>query len=311
MKFWGSKERKKHTIKYKQAKYNAKEALKEQKNVLRDAKNIDKNTQTKILAEETKKAKQVNQLNRKPKGIKEVSNSSPNVLIDLQNVNKKYVSKALVFDALKDVNLTIKKGEFVVILGPSGSGKTTLLNVISGLDRATTGNVIVEGLNLSAFKDRELTSFRRAKVGFIFQSYNLLPSLNVFDNIEIGRALQNQNSKRQDIDGILKSIGMEQNKTKQIYELSGGQQQRVSIARALSKSPLILIGDEPTGAIDHKTAGQVLALFQKANRNQNTTVIIVTHNIEIASLADKVINVLDGRIQSIKINKNPVLAWEQ
>ena len=252
------------------------------------------------------KCREITKLNKSPKGERRIPNSNKDILIEVKNLNKIYPLNLDLFYALKDINLVIKKGEFVVILGPSGSGKTTLLNVISGLDRPTTGDIIINGDNLSAFKYNELTRFRRNNVGFIFQSYNLLPSLNASDNVEIGRNLQTNASKRLSISDVFKEIGMEKELKKKVYELSGGQQQRISIARAISKNPILLIGDEPTGALDQRTSLQVLKLFRDFNKNEKTTIVLVTHNTNIAKLADKVIHIFDSKIKEITINKKPI-----
>ncbi len=185
-------------------------------------------------------------------------------------------------------------------MGPSGSGKTTLLNVLSGLDRATEGDVVVNNVNISALTNKEMTLFRRKNIGFIFQSYNLLNSLNVEDNIAVGSLLQKNKTKRIETSKLLKLLGIQNSAKKNVYELSGGQQQRVSIARALAKGPQLIIGDEPTGALDTKTTAKVLQIFQKINKTQGTTVIIVTHNTAIAKLADKIIYVKDGSIERIQ-----------
>lgn len=251
----------------------------------------------------------INKLNDKPKGSNK-GKAPEHVAISVKKVKKIYASKGIIFQALKGVSVDFEKGSINVILGTSGSGKTTLLNMISGLDRATSGQVIIDGINLQALTTRQTTQFRREKIGFIFQSYNLLPALNVSDNVEVGRNLQTNKRLRKDIDSLLKDMEMEDNKKKMTYELSGGQQQRVSIARALSKSPEILIGDEPTGALDHETTGKVFDLIQRINKEQKTTVVLVTHNPEVARLAHKVIRVKDGKIESVTENKKPARALD-
>lgn len=251
--------------------------------------------------------KQISKLNKYPKGQARYERDEK-VALKVHNVNKIYATKGNIFHALKDANLEFERGSFNVILGPSGSGKTTLLNMISGLDRATSGEVIINGVNLEALTTRQITQFRRHYIGFVFQSYNLLTSLNVSDNIEVGRSLQTDAKKRQKIDKLLKEMDMLHNKKKMTYELSGGQQQRVSIARALSKTPDILIGDEPTGALDQKTSAKVFEIFQRINTEFNTTVIVVTHNPAVAELANKVIHVKDGRIDKVIVNKKPKTA---
>ena len=251
--------------------------------------------QEKIFKEEIKQIKKLNEFS---KGNPNRKNQEGNI-IDVININKIYTSKRLIFHALHNANVSFKKGSFNVILGPSGSGKTTLLNMISGLDRATYGDIIINDINLSSLTTRQITQFRRKHIGFVFQSYNLLPSLNVSDNIDVGRSLQVRKIERRDIDELLEEIELSGSNKKRVYELSGGQQQRVSIARALSKSPEILIGDEPTGALDQNTSLKVMRLFQEINRVKQTTIIIVTHNPNIARLADQVIYVKDGRIEKV------------
>ena len=225
--------------------------------------------------------------------------------VELKNVVKYYNNKILATKVLSNVNLQIKKGEFVVILGPSGSGKTTLLNIISGMDNATFGDTIVAGENLIDYSASKLTLFRRNNIGYVFQQYGLLPNLTVKENIEIGQNLQENKSKIIPIDEILKAIGLETQSRKYPNELSGGQQQRVSIARSVAKNPNILFGDEPTGAIDEEMSKNIMNLFVEINKKYHTTIIIVTHNPILAEIATMVINVANGSISNIKINKNP------
>ena len=225
--------------------------------------------------------------------------------IELKNVVKYYNNKVLATKVLSNVNLQIKKGEFVVILGPSGSGKTTLLNIISGMDNATFGDTIVAGENLIDYPASKLTLFRRNNIGYVFQQYGLLPNLTVKENIEIGQNLQENKSKIIPIDEILKAIGLETQANKYPNELSGGQQQRVSIARSVAKNPNILFGDEPTGAIDEEMSKNIMNLFIDINKRYHTTIIIVTHNPILAEIATMVINVANGTISSVKINKKP------
>ncbi|MCP4336919.1 MAG: ABC transporter ATP-binding protein [Mycoplasma sp.] len=243
--------------------------------------------------------KAVNKSNITPKGLRNLKNIPGNI-IDIKDVKKVYTTKTLRFVALQKTSLSIKDGEFVVILGPSGSGKTTLLNVISGLDRSTEGDIVVNNVNVSSLTNKEMTLFRRKNIGFIFQSYNLLSSLNVEDNIEVGALLQDDKKSRISTSSLLKQLQISEIAKKNIYELSGGQQQRVSIARALAKGPKLIIGDEPTGALDTTTTAKVLQIFQNINKKNNTTVILVTHNPNIAKLANKVIYVKDGSIIEIK-----------
>lgn len=220
--------------------------------------------------------------------------------IKVLNVKKNYISGEVVTRALKGIDLEIQDGEFIVILGPSGSGKSTLLNVISGLDNVSSGEIIVGDELITEMKDHELTNFRRRKLGFIFQSYNLLPNLNVYENIEVGRYLSENPLS---IDDLLEKIKMKDQMDKYPYQMSGGEQQRVSIARALAKNPSILFCDEPTGALDEETGKQVLNVLQTLNKDLKTTIVIVTHNIAIKEIADKIIHMKSGEIYKIETNK--------
>ncbi|MDR0739959.1 MAG: ABC transporter ATP-binding protein [Mycoplasmataceae bacterium] len=226
-------------------------------------------------------------------------------IIDFKNVLKYYSNGSLVTKVLKDVKLQIKYGEFVVILGPSGSGKTTLLNIISGMDTATYGQTVVANHNLIRFNSTELTKFRRDNIGYIFQQYGLLPNLTVRENVEIGENLQKDRKKRLDIDDLLKTIDIYDQRNKYPRELSGGQQQRVSIARSMAKNPRLIFGDEPTGAIDEEMSKQIMQLFVDINKHYKTTVIIVTHNPILAELATMTIKVANGKISNIIRNHHP------
>lgn len=206
---------------------------------------------------------------------------------------------------MKNVNLKINPGEFVVILGPSGSGKTTLLNIISGMDTASYGKTIICGENLINYNSNELTEFRRRNIGYVFQQYGLLPNLTIRENVEVGANLQSNKSKRIDIDELLKTIGIYEHRNKFPFELSGGQQQRVSIARSIAKNPNIIFGDEPTGAIDEEMSKQVMQLFLDVNKKYKTTIVIVTHNPIFADLASVVIKVNNGKIADVIKNKKP------
>lgn len=230
---------------------------------------------------------------------------STDFVIDLQNVVKYYSNGVTTNKVLKGVNLQIPPGEFVVILGPSGSGKTTLLNIISGMDRASSGKTIVAGEDLLTFSDTKLTNFRRKNVGYIFQQYGLLPNLTVKENIEIGAHLQPNAALRLNIDELLKDIGMYEHRNRLPAELSGGQQQRVSIIRAISKNPKIIFGDEPTGALDEKMTQIVLEQFVEINKKYKSTLVIVTHNPLIAEIATFVVKVSDGTIKLIVKNSRP------
>lgn len=225
-------------------------------------------------------------------------------LIKFKNVKKSYTVGEKKFNALDGVNFSIPKGEFVVILGPSGAGKSTLLNLLGGMDNVTSGEIIVDGNVISDYNDNELTKYRAENVGFIFQFYNILPTLTVLENVEIVNDIV---KKPKSAKKILKEVGLEKHTTKFPNQLSGGEQQRVSIARAIAKDPSIILADEPTGALDSKTGVEVLKLLKKqceANNGENT-VIIVTHNSLIAEIADRVIRLKNGKVESNEINKHP------
>lgn len=225
-------------------------------------------------------------------------------LIKLNKVKKTYQVGDEKFNALDGINITINKGEFVVILGPSGAGKSTLLNLLGGMDRPTSGDIIVDGENISKYSDANLTNYRASKVGFIFQFYNILPTLTVLENVLIVKDIV---KTPLDAKKVLKSVGLQSHINKFPNQLSGGEQQRVSIARAIAKSPTLLLCDEPTGALDSKTGVEILELLKEqcdANNGENT-VIIVTHNALIASVADRVIRLKNGKIESNEINNHP------
>lgn len=253
--------------------------------------------QTKLieLNSSSTKAREYKLANKTPKGERNISNTQ-NSIIDVIKINKYYATGKSYTHVLKDISLNIKKGEFVVILGPSGSGKTTLLNILSGLDRPTYGDVVVNNINISSLSNSELTTFRRHNVGFVFQSYNLLSELNAIDNALMGSQLQIDGNKRLDVKELFKKVGLEGSEKKAIGELSGGQAQRVSIVRALAKNPEVIFADEPTGALDSKTSEKVLELFKEINQKYNTTIVFVTHDEKIAKLADKLIRVEDGKV---------------
>lgn len=222
-------------------------------------------------------------------------------LYKLKNVSKIYEINKNKTYALDGVNLKIKEGDFVVILGPSGSGKSTLLNILSGIDKCSVGDIYFNNNNLSLMSDKKLTQFRKDNVGFVFQNYNLIPNLTVKENIEIGSYLS---KNPLDINEIIKTISMEEHKTKYPYQLSGGQMQRVAIARAISKNPSVLFCDEPTGALDEKMGKNILTLISEVNRKYKTTVILVTHNSAIAEMANMVIKMNSGHITQVTYNKN-------
>lgn len=258
-----------------------------------------------VLAE----IKKVESLNEPHKGPKEKKNAD-GYIFNLKNVNKKYTNGYVINHVLKNINLDIKEGEFVVILGKSGSGKTTLMNILSGLSRATEGEVIVNGHNLINLTNSELTNFRRKYVGYIFQEYGLLSTLNVYENVLTGYNLNKENNDKSIVDQSLKMMNMYDWRKKFPNELSGGQQQRVAIARAIAKNPKIIFGDEPTGAVDSKMSRIILAVLKKINREKKTTIVIITHDSSIAKIADKVYYISSGEIKRVVNNPFPLEAHQ-
>ncbi len=225
-------------------------------------------------------------------------------LIKFENVKKTYNIGEKSFNALDGADFSINKGEFVVVLGPSGAGKSTLLNLLGGMDKLTSGSIVVGGKDISKYNDKQLTEYRAENIGFIFQFYNILPTLTVLENVELVDSIV---KSPKDAKQILKEVGLEEHYNKFPNQLSGGEQQRVSIARAIAKDPLLLLCDEPTGALDSKTGVEVLKLLKKqcdANNGENT-VIIVTHNSLIAEVADRVIRLKNGKVESNTLNENP------
>jgi putative ABC transport system ATP-binding protein len=220
-------------------------------------------------------------------------------MIKLNNVTKTYSNGEVETKALKDINLTINDGEILVILGASGSGKSTLLNVISGLDTLTSGSIFVDDEEISSYNEKKLTEFRRKNLGFVFQQYNLLHNLTVKENIEIGAAVAKEPL---DVDEILTKVGLSIEAKKYPYQLSGGQQQRVSIARSLVKNPKIIFCDELTGALDQETGQKILEIVDDLNRKFKTTIVIITHNPNIAQMAHRVIKLNSGRIVDVTEN---------
>lgn len=222
------------------------------------------------------------------------------MFVNLEHVEKTYISGEVTTKALHDVTLEIDKGEFLVVLGPSGSGKTTLLNIISGLDRPDSGRIQFKDLELSSLSDDKLTAFRRKHLGFVFQQYNLLQNLTAYENVQIGADI---GDNPLDVMETLKMVGLETQRNKYPYQLSGGEQQRVSIARSLAKNPDLLFCDELTGALDEKTARQVLQVVEDLHRKLQLTIIVITHNAGIAAMADRIIKMNSGRIEEITVNR--------
>ena len=210
-------------------------------------------------------------------------------------------------DILKDINLEIREGEMVAVMGPSGSGKSTLLNIIGGIDTPDEGFVSIGGDKLEEMSEKELTLYRRKHLGYVFQMYNLIPNLNVKENIEVGAYLSDNPL---DVEEVLTTLGLQKHKYKYPNQLSGGQQQRVSIGRAVVKNPDILMCDEPTGALDYKTSKEILALIEECNNKFGSTVIMVTHNEAIKNMADHVIKLRDGVVRHNDINENKISAMD-
>lgn len=222
--------------------------------------------------------------------------------IEVINMSKVYKAGETSIVANDSLTFQIEKNEFAIILGPSGAGKSTFLNILGGMDKPTDGEIIVDGKEISKYTDRELTTYRRNVMAFVFQFYNLIPNLTALENVEL--ATQIVKNAKAPLE-VLKSVGLENRINNFPSQLSGGEQQRVSIARAISKNPKLLLCDEPTGALDYKTGKQILTLLQDLTRNTDTTVVVITHNSAIAPCADRVIEITDAKVKNISINKEP------
>ena len=223
--------------------------------------------------------------------------------IEFQNVKKIYKMGEVEIEALAGVDFTIEKGEFVVIAGQSGAGKSTILNILGGMDSSTSGKVIVDEQDVSKMDSKELCMYRRYDIGFVFQFYNLVQNLTAKENVELACQIC---KNPLDIDKTIEAVGLKNRKDNFPSQLSGGEQQRVAIARALAKNPKLLLCDEPTGALDYQTGKQILKLLQDTCRENNMTVIVITHNMAICPMGDKVIHVKSGKISSIEINEHPM-----
>ena len=218
------------------------------------------------------------------------------VILETRDLKKQYGTGETAVHALAGVNLSVENGEFVAVVGTSGSGKSTLLHMLGGLDRATSGKVYVDGKDIFALKDEELTIFRRRKIGFVFQSFNLVPVLSVYENIVLPLQLDGKTVDNAFIGDIAEALGLKEKLNVLPNQLSGGQQQRVAIARALAANPAILLADEPTGNLDSRTSQDVMGLLKTTSTKFAQTIVMITHNEEIAQLADRIIRIEDGRI---------------
>lgn len=223
------------------------------------------------------------------------------MFIEVKNLDKIYELGENSIKVLNDVSFQLEKGELCTLLGPSGSGKSTLLNAIGGLEKVERGEIIIDGTDIAKLKNMALTEYRRQKLGFVFQFYNLIPDLNVKENIEVGANISKDPIK---VEELLNDLGLWEHKDKFPKQLSGGQQQRCAIGRALVKKPAVLLCDEPTGALDYKTSKEILALIERVNKEYKTTIIIATHNEEITGMAKRIVRLKDGKINADIVNEN-------
>lgn len=223
--------------------------------------------------------------------------------VKLENVRKIYQMGEVEIRAVDGIDFEIGKGEFVVIVGPSGAGKTTVLNILGGMDTATSGKVLVDGNDVAQYTNRKLIGYRREDIGFVFQFYNLVPNLTALENVELALQICKEPL---DAKTVLEEVGLGERLNNFPAQLSGGEQQRVSIARALTKNPKLLLCDEPTGALDYNTGKAILKLLQDTCRNKGMTVIVITHNSALAPMADRVIHIKNGRVESMEMNAHPV-----
>lgn len=276
------------------------------KNFLKEKSNFNNLiSNSQIIKIDYKLKRQLNKANNSKRKSDENKNNKNEVgnIIDIKNLNKYYISGGSTTRVLSDLTLSIKTGEFVILYGKSGSGKTTLLNLMSGLDRPTSGDLIVSNQNLPYLSNIELTTFRRKKLAFIFQSYNLLNNLSGFDNVETGLYLQKDKTKQQDIQKMFEDFDLIDVIDKYPSQMSGGQQQRISILRALAKNSEIIFADEPTGALDKKTGTIVMELLRKINRELGKTIIMVSHDPELIEYSTRVIKLSNSKISQDEINE--------
>jgi len=226
-----------------------------------------------------------------------------NNFIELKNVKKTYRMGEVIIKAVDDVSFSIEEGEFVVVIGASGAGKTTILNLLGGMDQVTGGNILVDGNEISAYSKKMLTKYRRDEIGFVFQFYNLVQNLNAIENVEL--AVEICKNPMNPVE-VLKNVGLKDRMQNFPSQLSGGEQQRVSIARALAKNPKLLLCDEPTGALDYNTGKSILKLLSDTSKKHGMTVIVITHNSAITPIADKIITLRSGKVESVVKNSNPM-----
>ena len=224
------------------------------------------------------------------------------MFLEIKGIKKHFGEGDSRIEVLKGIDMEIEKGELCVLLGPSGSGKSTLLNIIGGIDSSDSGYIAINGEKTADMDEKTLTLYRRKHLGYVFQMYNLIPNLNIKENVEVGAYLSDNPL---DVDDLLKTLGLYEHRHKLPNQLSGGQQQRTAIGRAIVKNPDILLCDEPTGALDYKTGKQVLALLQQTCRKQGRTVIVITHNSALAAMADRVIRIGSGKVVEEKLNEHP------
>ncbi|MDZ5034061.1 ABC transporter ATP-binding protein, partial [Clostridium perfringens] len=224
--------------------------------------------------------------------------------IEIRDEYKRYKVGENIVVANNGIDFSIEKGEFVIILGPSGAGKTTVLNILGGMETCDEGKIIIDDVDISKFNNKQLTSYRRYDVGFVFQFYNLVQNLTAKENVELATQIS---KNALDVDKTLELVGLAHRKGNFPSQLSGGEQQRVAIARAIAKNPKLLLCDEPTGALDYKTGKQILKTLQDTCKNTGTTVNVITHNSALAPIADRVIKLKDAKVRSIEVNENPVL----
>ena len=229
------------------------------------------------------------------------------MFLEIKNLKKSFGTQSNRTEVLKGIDFSVEKGEICVLLGPSGSGKSTLLNIIGGIDDADEGYISINGERTADMNEKSLTRYRRRHLGYVFQMYNLIPNLNVKENIEVGAYLSD---RALDIDELMKTLGLYEHRNKLPNQLSGGQQQRTAIGRAIIKNPDILLCDEPTGALDYQTSKEILQLIEAVNRRYGNTVIMVTHNDAIKNMADRVVKLRDGQIRKNYVNEEKIAACD-